>query len=187
MRDLAVQGANDSNNGDSRAAIKAEADQLGQELDRITQGTKFNGVDLLKGASLTFQVGAGDTANDKIDVAFANVATSVGALGGTAGATDFAVTDNAAAQGTITKIDAAIKAVSSDRANLGAAQNRLSHAMNIANVSAQNLAASQSHITDTDMALEMVNYTKTNILSQAGTAMLAQANQSGQGILKLLG
>ncbi len=187
MRDLAVQGANDSNNASSRTAIKSEADELGKELDRITQGTNFNGIDLLKGGTSNFQVGAGGTANDTIGVTLANVATSVGTLSGAAGATGFAVTTNAAAQTTITAIDTAITAISTDRANLGAAQNRLNHALNIANTSAQNLAASQSHITDTDMAAEMVNYTKTNILSQAGTAMLAQANQSGQGILKLLG
>ncbi|WP_323102089.1 flagellin [Intrasporangium sp. YIM S08009] len=187
MRDLAVQGANDSNNTDSRTAIKAEADELGKELDRITNGTNFNSIDLLKGGTKAFQVGAGGTANDTISVDLADVATSVGTLSGAAGATGFDVTDNAASQTTITAIDTAIKAVSTDRANLGAAQNRLNHALNIANVSSQNLAASQSHITDTDMAQEMVNYTKTNILSQAGTAMLAQANQSGQGILKLLG
>jgi flagellin len=187
MRDLAVQGANDTNNADSRAAIKAEADELGKELDRITNGTNFNGIDLLKGGSQALQVGAGGTANDTITVALADVATSVGTLSGATGATGFDVTSNGTAQTTITAIDTAITAVSTDRAGLGAAQNRLNHAMNIASVSAQNLAASQSHITDTDMALEMVNYTKSNILSQAGTAMLAQANQSGQGILKLLG
>ena len=187
MRDLAVQGANDTNNVDSRKAIKAEADELGKELDRITNGTNFNGIDLLKGGTSNFQVGAGGTTNDTIAVTLADVATSVGTLSGAAGATGFDVTANGAAQTTITTIDTALTKISTDRAGLGAAQNRLNHAMNIANVSAQNLAASQSHITDTDMAQEMVNYTKTNILSQAGTAMLAQANQSGQGILKLLG
>jgi flagellin len=187
MRDLAVQGANDTNNVDSRKAIKAEADELGKELDRITNGTNFNGIDLLKGGTSNFQVGAGGTTNDTIAVTLADVATSVGTLSGAAGATGFDVTANGAAQTTITTIDTALTKISTDRAGLGAAQNRLNHAMNIANVSAQNLAASQSHITDTDMAQEMVSYTKSNILSQAGTAMLAQANQSGQGILKLLG
>ncbi|MER7071892.1 flagellin [Terrabacter sp. NPDC000476] len=190
MRDLAVQGANDSNNTTSRTAIAKEAGDLSKELYRITNGTNFNSIDLLKGGTKTFQVGAGSTANDTIDVALADVATSVGTLASTDGAAvgaGFDVTDKTKAQTTIAAIDAAITKVSTDRANLGAVQNRISHAMTIANVSAQNLAASQSHITDTDMAQEMVNYTKANILSQAGTAMLAQANQSGQGILKLLG
>jgi flagellin len=187
MRDLAVQGANDSNSTDSRTAIKTEADELGKELDRITQGTNFNGIDLLKGGTLSFQVGAGDTANDKIDVTLADVSTSVGALGAATGATDFDVTDNTAAQGTITKIDTAITAVSSSRANLGAAQNRFESTINSLNVAGENLTAAESRIRDTDMASEMVNYTRSNILTQAGTAMLAQANQSGQGVLKLLG
>ncbi len=190
MRDLAVQGANDSNNADSRTAITKEAGDLSRELYRITQGTNFNGIDLLKGGTKAFQVGAGGTANDTISATLADAGTSTGTLAstdGTAAGAGFDVSTNAAAQTTITAIDTAITAVSTDRAGLGAVQNRLNHALNIANVSSQNLAASQSHITDTDMAQEMVNYTKTNILSQAGTAMLAQANQSGQGILKLLG
>jgi flagellin len=190
MRDLAVQGANDSNNTDSRTAIAKEAGDLSRELYRISEGTNFNGIDLLKGGSKAFQVGAGGTANDTISVTLATAATDTGTLAsadGTAAGAGFDVSTNAAAQTTISAIDTAIKAVSTSRAGLGAAQNRLNHALNIANVSSQNLAASQSHITDTDMAQEMVNYTKTNILSQAGTAMLAQANQSGQGILKLLG
>jgi len=190
MRDLAVQGANDSNNTDSRTAITKEAGDLSRELYRIAEGTNFNGIDLLKGGTKAFQVGAGGTANDTISVTLATAATDTGTLAsadGTAAGAGFDVTTNTAAQTTITAIDTAIKAVSTSRAGLGAVQNRLNHALNIANVSSQNLAASQSHITDTDMAQEMVNYTKTNILSQAGTAMLAQANQSGQGILKLLG
>jgi flagellin len=190
MRDLAVQGANDTNNAASRTAITKEAGDLSRELYRITNGTNFNSIDLLKGGSKSFQVGAGGTANDVISVALADVGTSTGTLmsaDGTAAGAGFDVTSNGAAQTTIAAIDTAITAVSGNRADLGAAQNRLNHAMNIANVSAQNLAASQSHITDTDMAQEMVSYTKATILSQAGTAMLAQANQSGQGILKLLG
>lgn len=104
---------------------------------------------------------------------------------GTAGALDF--TSASGAQAAISLIDTQISYVSGARATLGAVQNRLTHAINIANISSQNLSAANSHITDTDMAAEMVNYTKDSILSQAGTAMLAQANQSSQGILKLLG
>lgn len=197
MRDLAVQGANDSNSTASRTAIGKEATALSQELDRIAGATNFNGIELLKGASsaqttagvLSFQVGAGS--GNTISVTVGDVATAVGNLANgtvTSGTgADFDVTTAANAASTITKIDAAITAISTQRSDLGASQNRLSHALNLANVASQNLAASQSHITDTDMAAEMVNYTKDNILSQAGTAMLAQANQSGQGILKLLG
>ena len=187
MRDLAVQGAYDSNNGAARLAIKGEADELGKELNRITESTNFNGIDLLKAGTKSIQVGAGATANDKIDIKLADVATDVGALSGATGATDFVVTDATAAATTITKLDAAIDKVSTTRAGLGATQNRLESAINTLNVSSENLSASESRIRDTDMASEMVNYTRANILSQAGTAMLAQANQSNQGVLKLLG
>jgi flagellin len=186
MRDLAVQGGNDSNNATSRTAIQTEADELGKELNRITNGTNFNGIDLLKGGSLNFQVGAGATANDTIAVNLADVATSVGTLAGAAGATGFSVTTNAAANTTITAIDTAITAISTARSELGASQNRFESAVRSLNVSKENLSAASSRITDTDMAEEMVKYTRSNILSQAGTAMLAQANQSNQGVLQLL-
>ena len=186
MRDLAVQGGNDSNNATSRSAIKTEADELGKELDRITNGTNFNGIDLLKGGSLNFQVGAGSTANDTIQVGLADVATAVGTLSGAAGATGFDVTSNATANTTITAIDTAITAISTARSRLGASQNRFESAVRSLNVSKENLSAASSRITDTDMAEEMVKYTRSNILSQAGTAMLAQANQGNQGVLQLL-
>jgi flagellin len=212
MRDLAVQGANDSNNAASRAAITQEGTALGSELDRIMKSTNFNGIQLLDGSAnggtgaLTFQIGADGKATSQISVGFGNLATSLGQsalTGGTAltdlsGATvsfdnngtnkfAFEVGTSADAAQTITNLDSAIANVSSQRSSLGASQNRLTHAVNVLNTSAQNLDAAKSHITDTDMASEMVNYTKDSILSQAGTAMLAQANQSGQGILKLLG
>ncbi|MCH6468512.1 flagellin N-terminal helical domain-containing protein [Sinomonas terrae] len=199
MRDLAVQGANDSNNTDSRGAIQKEADALGSELSRISESTNFNGINLLQGGAtpgpsqLSFQVGADGNSASQVSVTTANLKSDVASVvtltGGTVvtSADKFDVSTSAAAQTTIASIDTAIKAVSSDRSNLGASVNRLTHAMNIANTTAQNLNAANSHITDTDMASEMVNYTKDSILSQAGTAMLAQANQSGQGILKLLG
>jgi flagellin len=186
MRDLAVQGASDTNNGAARTAIKKEADSLGKELDRITQSTNFNGIDLLKGGSKNIQVGTAGSANDVIAVNLGDVATAAGTLSSSTGATGFDVSTNAAAQTTITAIDTAITAVSAQRSDLGASQNRLDHAIKSLNVSGENLQAAQSRIADTDMAAEMVKYTKANILSQAGTAMLAQANQSGQGVLSLL-
>jgi flagellin len=196
MRDLAVQGSNDTNNTASRAAIKGEGDSLGKELDRLTQSTQFNGIDLLKGAagnsgaSLNIQVGTGGSANDKIAVNLGDVATAVGTgatgLSGAAGAGGFKVDTSANAQLTVAAVDTAIAAVSAQRADLGATQNRLEHATKTLQVSGENLQAAESRITDTDMASEMVKYTKANIMSQAGTAMLAQANQSGQGVLSLL-
>ena len=186
MRDLAVQGANDSNSTESRAAIKTEATALGKEIDRIAQATTFNGKQLLQTGSLTFQIGSGATVNDQIVVANVDVATAVGNLGLPAGATDFDVTTSTLAQTSLTKIDAAITAISTGRASLGADQNRLESVVKNLAVSKENLTAAGSRIRDTDMAEEMVKYTRSSILSQAGTAMLAQANQSNQGVLQLL-
>lgn len=190
LRDLAVQGGNDSNNAESRTAIEKEAFELGKELYRVAEGTNFNGIDLLKGGSLTFQVGAGATANDSIAISLANVGTAVGALASADGIADpmgFDVDTSVAAKTTIGAIDTAITAISTARADLGAQQNRFESAIRTLNVSAENLSAAESRIRDTDMAAEMVNYTRASILSQAGTSMLAQANQANQGVLKLLG
>ncbi|MCZ4068645.1 flagellin [Microbacterium sp. H37-C3] len=199
MRDLAVQGGNGSNNENSRAAISKEAGELSLELRRIAESTNFNGIDLLKEGSLTFQVGAGGTENDAITIDLADVSDILGDLAsadGTAVGAGFVVkgdatatpptTDNAAARATIDKIDAAINGISTARSSLGASQNRFESAINSLNVSAENLSAANSRIRDTDMAAEMVKYTAANILSQAGTAMLAQANQANQGVLQLL-
>ncbi|PYY43328.1 flagellin [Curtobacterium sp. MCPF17_046] len=191
MRDLAVQAGNDSNNAESRTAISTEVGQLKDELTRISQSTNFNGIKLLEGTAstdgtgsgtLTFQVGADGNASSQIsidlkDANVGNVATNVGAL-----QFDSAVN----AQDAIGKIDAEIKYVSTARSNIGAVQNRLDHAINVTNVAKENLTAAGSRITDVDMAQEMVKYTRDNILSQAGTSMLAQANQSTQGVLSLL-
>ncbi|WP_439691449.1 flagellin [Curtobacterium sp. SP.BCo] len=189
VRDLAVQAGNDSNNTDSRTAIQTEVTQLSEELGRIAKSTNFNGINLLDGTAgsagdgkLNFQVGAnGDTASQiTVDLSGANVSTVSTAVA----ALKF---DTAAdAQASITAIDAQIKDVSTARSNIGAIQNRFDHAINVTNVAKENLTAAGSRITDVDMAEEMVKYTRDNILSQAGTSMLAQANQSTQGVLSLL-
>ena len=203
MRDLAVQAGNDSNNADSRGAIKTEVDQLQKELTRISGSANFNGIKLLDGKAgsaadgkLQFQVGAnGDTASQiTVDLAGADVSSIAGKLttdtykaDGTvdvAGAIKFDTATDA--QAAISTIDEQIKAVSSARSNIGAVQNRFDHAINVTNVAKENLTAAGSRITDVDMAEEMVKYTRDNILSQAGTSMLAQANQSTQGVLSLL-
>jgi flagellin len=186
VRDLAVQAGNDSNNVKSRDAIKTEVEALGLELTRIGAGTNFNGIKLLDGsnASLTFQVGAGGVAaEDQIAVNLTNVST-IGAAVTTLSAAGFA--DKTAALATITALDGHITAVSTARADLGAQQNRFESTIKSLNVSKENLSAAESRIRDTDMASEMVKYTRSNVLSQAGTAMLAQANQSNQGVLQLL-
>jgi flagellin len=187
VRDLAVQAGNDSNNATSRTAIQTEVTALGEELTRISASTNFNGINLLgatAGAPLTmtFQVGAGgDTAANQIQVGM----TDVGAVATAVGALTFDSAANAALA--ITALDTQITNISAARSSLGAAQNRFESTINSLNVSAENLSAAQSRIRDTDMATEMVAYTRANVLSQAGTAMLAQANQSNQGVLQLLG
>ncbi|MCI4658689.1 flagellin N-terminal helical domain-containing protein [Cryobacterium zhongshanensis] len=294
VRDLAVQAGNDSNNADSRVAIKTEVTALTKELTRISDSTNFNGTKLLAGgADLSFQVGANSDASSQITVKLdsANVNTVVNALGGkdaagaaltgavqnkgftvatgtattvtiaqTAGktptaiviastddnaavlaklqagvGTDFTVTADAtkagqynvvskdatltdttanliAVSGTgvvngqvsstadkaldfstaagaaaaIAVIDKQLATVSTARANLGASQNRFESVVKTLAVSTENLTAAGSRIRDTDMAAEMVKYTRSSILVQAGTAMLAQANQGNQGVLKLL-
>jgi len=189
MRDLAVQAGNDSNNPDSRTAITTEVTALTSELSRIADSANFNGIKLLDGTAgvatngvLSFQVGADGGAGSTIsvDLSGANVDTIVTTMG----ALDFTTATGATTA--IGSLDTAIKSVSTARAGLGAVQNRFESTINSLNVSAENLTAAESRIRDTDMASEMVSYTRSNILSQAGTAMLAQANQSNQGVLQLL-
>ena len=181
QRDLGVQAGNDSNNAAARTNIKAESDSLSEELTRIADSTNFNGKDLLKGGTMTFQVGAGSaTATNQIEVALADIST----LGASIGALTFDTAANAAAS--VAAIDTAIGEVSTARAGLGSVQNRFEHTIKNINVAVENLSASESRIRDTDMASEMVSFTRAQILSQAGTSMLAQANQIPQGVLSLL-
>jgi len=184
MRSLAVQASNDGALSDTdKAKADAEFSQLESELDDIATKTKFNGTALLSGsfaAGKAFQVGANNA--DTLTV-------TIGTMNNTGlglSATTVSVGTAASAQAAITLLDAAIGTVSTQRANLGAIQNRLDHKINNLNVTVENLSASESRIRDTDMAQEMMAFTRTQILSQAGTAMLAQANQSQQGVLSLL-
>ena len=202
MRDLAVQGGNDTNNDESRLAIKTEADELGKELNRIVASTNFNGIQLLDATAgtagtISIQVGADGTEDDKISVELGNVTTSLtttAATGGTAGGVfasetgsgAFLVTTSAEASQTIKDLDGAIEAISVQRSKLGASQNRLESVTKSLNVSIENLSAAGSRIRDTDMASEMANFTRSQILSQAGTAMLSQANQMNSGVMQLL-
>ncbi len=169
MNDLSVQYANGTQNTDSQAALGAEFDALQSEVTRITTNAKFNGVSLFNDAALTFQVGSDST--DTIDVS----ATALAAVD----TSSAVITDS-------NTVQAAITTISTQRAELGAIQNRFEHTINAVNVAIENLSSSESRIRDTDMAQEMVNFTRSNILSQAGTSMLAQANQAPQGVLQLL-
>ena len=157
-------------------------DALTEEIDGISQRTEFNGKKLLDGsetAGFTFQIGANATQN--INVTIGNMdATTLGVKGIDVSADDFSFDTE------IVKIDSAITSVSNQRAKLGAVQNRLEHTINNLGASSENLTAAESRIRDVDMAKEMSEFTKNNILSQASQAMLAQANQQPQNVLQLL-
>jgi flagellin len=184
MRELTVQAGNDTNVDADRAAIKTELDQLSSEITRIASTTEFNTQKLINGSKntggLTFQIGA--NAGQVLNITIGNM--DAAAL--TVAATNLVVTSAGTASTTLAAIDTAISTVSSQRASLGAVQNRLEHTVKNLNVASENLAASESRIRDTDMAKEMMSFTRSQILSQAGTAMLAQANQAPQGVLSLL-
>jgi flagellin len=173
VRELAVEYRNGSLSAAGKGAIQSEVDQLSQEITRIGSSAVFNGVSLLSGSSsVTFQVGANDS--ETIAVSFSNLATAVGS----------AYSNMATAS--LAAIDAAVDAVSAMRSGLGAVQNRLEHALSVTGVYQENLTSAESRIRDVDMAEEMVTLTKNQILQQAGTAMLAQANQAPQSVLTLL-
>jgi flagellin len=178
MRDLSVQAVNGTNSAEARSAADAEVQQLVAAINDIATKTQFNGIFVLDGSSATvsFQVGA--STGDTLDVALSDMQSA--ALGVDA----LDLTDTAADN--IGAVDAAIVLVSTFRGELGASQNRLEHTIANLGVTVENLTASESRIRDTDMAQEMVAFTRAQILSQAGTAMLAQANQSSQGVLQLL-
>jgi flagellin len=192
VRDLKVQHSNGTLEDGDKEAIAAEVQQLGKEISDIQSKTEFNGIKLLDGDSVTFQVGA-DTA-DTISLTTTDLSAAIGSsgTGGVGGVTDIgtatsvAAAESAFADLSIDDIDNAIKNVSSARSTFGAVQNRLEHRLNNLATYQENLVASESRIRDVDMASEMVNFTKLGILQQAGTSMLAQANQSPQGVLSLL-
>jgi len=171
MNDLSVQYNSGVQNTDSQAALSAEFDALQEEITRIADNTKFNGVALFADNDLDFQVGydSGDTITVDGAASLKSIDTSAAVI-----------TDS-------TSVQTAIKDVSTQRASLGGLQNRFEHTVNSVNVAIENLSASESRIRDTDMASEMTSFTRSQVLTQAGTSMLAQANQSSQGILKLLG
>jgi flagellin len=206
MRTLAVQAANDTNSSASRSDIQTEIDQLNDELDRIASASNFNGVQFLLASggsslpsgtsALNFQVGA-----DSYYSASGSNELSLGSAGNfnviqvtlTANwdsaalkTSGVSVTSFSKATSALNTIDWAIQQVSTERATLGALQNRFQHTINNLTVAQANLQASNSTIMDTDMAAEMVNYTRANILSQAGTAMLRQANAAPNSVLALL-
>jgi flagellin len=184
MRELAVQGANDTNATQDRTAIKAEIDELKKEIDHIADSTSFNGTKLLNSTTTEFklQIGATKETYDTLTLDLTKLKADSATL--TVGAV--LVDSNTNAMTSITNIDNAIKAVSEARSYAGANQNRLEHTITNLQTSSENLTAAESRVRDVDMAKEMMESTKNNILSQAAQAMLAQANQQPQGVLQLL-
>ena len=177
VRELAVQWKNGSLSSSDQTAIQSEINQLASEIERIGSSAEFNGIKLLNASgTVTFQVGAKDGES---------ITVSTISLGSSVNSATFSLSASNTAD--ISEIDAAIGNVSAQRATFGAVQNRLEYTLNNIATYQENLVASESRIRDVDMAAEMVEFTKYQILQQAGTAMLAQANQSSQGVLQLLG
>ena len=180
MGELATKAANDVNATEDREAIKDEMTQLKEEINSIAKKAAFNGTKLLTGSFKNKQLQVGAVAGE-------NMAISISSMSSTSlQVNNLKVSTHAAASSAMTKITAAIKTVSGARSKLGAIQNRLEYTINNLKNYSENLTAAESQIRDTDMATEMTNYSKNNILQQAAQSMLAQANQSTQGVLSLL-
>ncbi|QGZ39957.1 flagellin [Pseudoduganella flava] len=177
IRELAVQAANDTNNASDRRAIQLEADELVKENQRLVVDTRFNGMALLDG-SFSGAIQASERAGDLLMFQIAAVFTHEDE--------DIDMSDHAGATLALQYIDSKIDFIDIERARLGAMQNRLTYAYNNVSMTSENLAASRSRILDTDFAAEAANLTRAQILQQAGSAMLAQANSMPNQILQLL-
>lgn len=179
VRDLAVQFNNGTLSASDQAAITAEVAQLCGEISNIGAQTSFNGISLLTGtSSITFQVGAND--GESLSISAVNLFGSGASFQVDSSLFSFSGTVS------LSGIDAAIQGVSNSRSTFGSVQNRLDHRLNNISTYEENLKSSLSQIKDVDMASEMVNFTKLQILNQAGTSMLAQANSAPQSVLSLL-
>jgi len=181
MRELAVQASNSTNVTADRISVSDELGQLQKEVTRIANETEFNTQKLIA-ASGTYKFQVGANSGQLINLSITTMTAT--ALGITTA--NISVSDTAKANNSITKINDAITKVSTMRSKLGAVQNRLEHTINNLNTGSENLTAAESRIRDVDMAKEMMEFTKNNILNQASQAMLAQANQQPQGVLQLL-
>ena len=182
MRELAVQSKNGTNTASDQLNLDTEYQELAKEVTRVAANTNFNGVNTLAGASNAFQVGAGNAAGDTITIAGTDMTADADVTASTGGG----VATTAAATLAITNIDKALTKVTTERATFGASQNRFEAVISNLQVSAENQSAAKSRIMDTDFAAETANLSRANILQQAGTAMLAQANSSPNGVLALL-
>lgn len=192
VRELAVQSANGIYSDEDRMQIQVEVSQLVSEVDRIASQAQFNGMNMLTGAFasgqdrvMQFQIGANMDQNARVFIG-TMTAQALGLKGSQGTDEQISIAAPDAANSSIGVIDNALTHVSKQRADLGAYQNRFEMAANGVNVAAENLQAAESRIRDTDMASEMVEYTRNQILTQSGTAMLAQANSQSQNVLALL-
>ena len=196
MNELAVKSANGTNTTADRVAVQKEINALVSEIDRVSQSTQFNTLNLLDGTfaaskNVTLQVGTANKTEQTIQIkitAMSAKGLGIDTLKNTglkSNATS--LTTQAGARAAISMITQAIAKVSSQRSSLGAVQNRLEHTINNLDNIVENTTAAESAIRDTDMADTMVRYSNNSILAQAGQSMLAQANQSNQGVLSLLG
>ncbi|HBJ85108.1 MAG TPA: flagellin FliC [Verrucomicrobiales bacterium] len=184
IRELAVQSASGTyDDATDRAYMQTEVDELTAQIDQVITNSEFNGVTLFDGtnATVTIQTGANDV--DTVDLVMADL-TTLAASGGAAASYD--VSDATAANGLLATLDTELDSISEARAALGAGQNRLDSVVNNLTSTATNLSDARSRIEDTDYASESTKLAKAQILSQASTAMLAQANQSTQNVLSLL-
>ena len=192
VRELAVQSANGIYSDEDRMQIQVEVSQLVAEVDRIASVAQFNGMNMLTGRFalegpnvMQFQVGANMDQNTRVYIG-TMTAQALGLKGAQGGDEQIAISDPEQANMVLGTVDEALKVVNKQRADLGAYQNRFEMAAKGVNIAAENTQASESRIRDTDMASEMVEFTKNQILTQAGTAMLAQANSQSQTVLALL-
>ena len=180
MNELATQAANDTNTSSDRTAIQQEMDQLTSEINRIQSTTQFNTMNLLDGSFTSKNLQVGSLKGQSIMISIKNMDAS------SLGINKLTVSSFDAAGSSMALIQSAINQVSTQRSTLGALQNRLEHTINNLDTTAENTQSAESRIRDVDMATEMVEYSKNNILAQAGQSMLAQANQATQGVLSLL-
>ena len=176
MRELTVQAANDTNSDSERTSIETELTQLDEQITSIVEKTSFNEVDFLNGGTtLTLQIGA--NSGDTLEIDFTDMSDIN---------PDIDLSDAAASATTLEAIDIALETINTERATLGAQVNRLDFTINNLNTSIENLTDAESRIRDIDMAAEMVEFSKNNVLAQVGNSMLAQANAMPQSVLQLL-
>lgn len=179
MRELAVQGGNDTLSDSDRTKIATELEQLGEEMANIATETKFNGNALLDGTNADFTIQAGATSETRT-IAMVDLSAIAASVAG------LTVTDNADAQATVSALDGALEAINTARATLGAQQNRLEATSSNLTTSIENLTTAESRIRDVDVAKEMTNLAKLNLLTQTSQAMVGQAKSQPEGVTQLL-